>query len=116
MTEHLFIYGTLAPGRDNAWVMETIDGHWQSATTKGFLKTLGWGADLGFPGLTPDPNGEQVSGWLFSSSQLQHHWQGLDEFEGEQYQRVLINVTLENGKTAQAFVYSIVETSNQLNG
>ena len=43
----LFVYGTLAPGRENHHVMRGIEGSWESATITGELISEGWGAALG---------------------------------------------------------------------
>lgn len=107
MQNNLFIYGTLAPGRSNHYIMDGIDGHWQKATTHGHLKQLGWGAQQGYPAIHPDPDGPLVDGYLLTSTVLQQHWGRLDEFEGEEYQRVEIDVTTESGELVQAYVYAL---------
>ncbi len=37
-------------------------------------------------------------------------WKNLDAFEGDEYQRVLANVNLDNGKVQQAYVYVLNST------
>jgi gamma-glutamylcyclotransferase (GGCT)/AIG2-like uncharacterized protein YtfP len=37
MTNRLFVYGTLAPGRPNEHVFAEIPGRWEAATVKGKL-------------------------------------------------------------------------------
>lgn len=37
MTDHLFVYGSLAPGKSNAHVLAGIAGSWQPARAKGSL-------------------------------------------------------------------------------
>lgn len=105
--EHLFVYGTLAPNRPNHHIMTPIDGTWQPATAKGFLHAQGWGATHGYPAMIPNEAGDVVQGFVFSSDKLCEHWDGLDEFEGVEYQRVPITATLYNGKTVRAFVYAL---------
>jgi gamma-glutamylcyclotransferase (GGCT)/AIG2-like uncharacterized protein YtfP len=51
VTEHLFVYGTLAPGRPNEHVLEPLDGTWRRATVRGDLLDVGWGAEHGYPAL-----------------------------------------------------------------
>jgi gamma-glutamylcyclotransferase (GGCT)/AIG2-like uncharacterized protein YtfP len=46
--DHLFVYGTLGPGRPNEHVMQKIGGAWEAASLKGCLIQAGWGADMGF--------------------------------------------------------------------
>jgi gamma-glutamylcyclotransferase (GGCT)/AIG2-like uncharacterized protein YtfP len=52
-------------------------------------------------------DGQTVDGYIFSSEQLDTLWNSLDEFEGSEYQRVLTEVTLENGQIQQAYVYAL---------
>ena len=65
----------------------------------------GWGADLGYPGLRLDASGEAVTGHVFTSANLESHWQVLDDFEGVEYERVLTEVTLSEGGRCVAHVY-----------
>lgn len=105
MTDHLFVYGSLAPGRPNDHAMSDIRGKWIPATTRGRLEHAGWGAELGFPGIVPDPDGAVVEGWLFSTDDLAAHWQRLDEFEGDGYRRVRVPAVREDGAVVTADVY-----------
>lgn len=105
MVDNLFVYGTLAPGRQNEHVLKDIAGKWQKASIRGRLYEEGWGADLGCPGLRLDDKGSQIQGFLFTSSQIQAHWNNLDRFEGKGYKRILTTVTLKNQNTVAAFVY-----------
>ena len=105
MTSHLFVYGTLAPGRPNAHVLEAIGGTWTGASLRGHLHQDGWGAELGYPGLMLDETAPSVHGHLFSSASLPRHWDDLDAFEGDQYERVRAPVTTSTGDTVEAFVY-----------
>ena len=105
--ERLFVYGTLAPGRANHGVMQTIPGSWTEATLRGRLLDEGWGADMGCPGIVPDEDGMAVDGFVFASEHLAEHWQMLDEGEGEGYRRVRVRVLLEGGEQVDAQVYAL---------
>lgn len=105
--ERIFIYGSLGPGRPNEHVMAAIGGTWQPATLRGALLEEGWGAELGFPGLVLDEQGQMTEGFVFSSANLTHLWEALDTFEGEAYERVLATVKLETGDSVQAYVYAL---------
>lgn len=107
MTQRLFVYGTLAPGRVNAHVLDGIDGRWERAMVRGMLYPEGWGAAAGFPALVLDATGQEVSGFLFTSTQLADHWPRIDEFEGEGYERVVATVTREDGLQVDAFLYAL---------
>ena len=85
----------------------TKNGHWQTATIKGHLKPDGgWGSALGYPAVIPDEQGEIVQGFVFSSDDLGNHWERLDAFEGEGYQRIEVIATLNTGEKVTAFVYA----------
>ena len=103
--ERLFIYGSLQPGGPNEHVLADIGGEWEPAVIKGNLVEKGWGASMGYPGLVPDDSGSDVHGHVFNSSNLNENWDYLDEFEGEEYERIVTSVTLPNGKQVQAYVY-----------
>lgn len=93
--QRLFVYGTLAPGRPNSHLLETIGGAWCRARVRGTLHEKGWGATLGYPAIVLDPRGEEIEGALFSSERLGDHWARLDDFEGPAYTRVSTEVTLD---------------------
>lgn len=107
MIEHLFVYGTLGPGRPNGHILDAIGGSWESATVTGTLRNEGWGAELGYPGIELDEQGEEVEGFLFTSENLSKNWANLDEFEGAAYRRILSKVKLEGGRRVNAHVYTL---------
>ena len=105
--QRLFVYGSLAPGKINAHLLDGIDGTWEEATVRGVLHSSGWGANFGFPGLVLSKEGVKVSGHLFCSNELTDHWEILDEFEGESYNRILAEVTLRDNSTVDAYIYTV---------
>ena len=104
-----FTYGSLQPGGPNEHVLNGIDGAWQRATVCGFLVESGWGAELGYPALRLDDEGNPVPGFVFSSRALGDHWRRLDDFEGGQYRREIAEVTLDDGLLVAAYVYVLDE-------
>ncbi|REL32160.1 gamma-glutamylcyclotransferase family protein [Thalassotalea euphylliae] len=116
--EHrLFVYGTLAPGKPNEHILEDLKGDWQAATVTGTLYAEGWGAAMGYPGivlaqeqLSSVNQAEQVQGQLFTSEDLPAHWQRLDEFEGDGYQRVVAQVRLASGEYVPAYIYTLTKS------
>ena len=103
--ERLFVYGTLGPNQPNEQVLSSIGGIWQSATVVGKLLFEGWGSKMGYPGLRLDKHGVKINGHVFSSDNLSSHWSKLDEFEGEEYCRVLAKVKTENQSLIDAYIY-----------
>ena len=108
--ERLFVYGTLQPGGPNEHVLTAISGAWEPAVIKGNLIEAGWGAGMGYPGLILDESGNDIHGYVFISSNLSDQWDDLDEFEGEEYKRVVTSVTLLDGKKVQAHAYVLKVT------
>ena len=107
MTQRLFVYGTLAPGRPHAHLLHGVKGSWERASVRGTLHQKGWGATLGFPAIVLDECGDEIDGYLFTSDELSEHWAMLDEFEGEGYERVLTVATLRDESTVDAYIYAL---------
>ena len=59
--ERLFVYGTLRPGHENAYILENIGGDWLPGDVAGTFYESGWGAAEGFPGLILDDHGARSS-------------------------------------------------------
>ena len=93
----LAVYGTLAPGRKNSWVLEPLAGTWSSGVVLGRRVAAGWGNAEGFPALQLDPQGAEVAVEVFESAELPAHWERLDEFEGDEYARVVAEVHFPDG-------------------
>ena len=74
---------------------------------RGTLIRKGWGAAHDCPGVVPRADGENVQGLLFTSDTLPAHWQMLDDFEGQEYKRVIVPVHLRSGEQLDACVYAI---------
>jgi len=105
MTQTLFVYGTLMPNCPNGHVLENIVGKFVPATVKGYLRDAGWSASMGYPGIHLDPDGDTIHGYLFYSSNLINHWDYLDEFEGEEFQREPIVVERYDEFDVDTYIY-----------
>ena len=112
MTDRLFVYGTLAPGRPNEHVLAEIPGTWEPATVRGTLLEKGWGAAYGYPGIVLDRVGDKVHGFIFSSEELSTHWARLDEYEGDGYERLVTSAQLESGTVVEVYIYALKENSS----
>ena len=93
----LATYGTLAPGRINHHELDGVPGRWFSGHVHGQLVEEGWGATLGFPALTLDPDGPAVAVAVLESPDLPEHWARLDAFEGSGYARIVTSVRTNDG-------------------
>ncbi|MCU4550114.1 gamma-glutamylcyclotransferase family protein [Acinetobacter pittii] len=103
----LFVYGTLCPNKANAHILEQIGGTWTKASVRGIIHILDWGPDQGLKAIVLDLQAEWVEGYLFSTEKLTENWQMLDDFEGFQYERVIVDVMLESGETVKAWTYQM---------
>ena len=84
-SRRLVVYGTLAPGKSNHWVVKPLSGRWLPARIQG---TLGWWGTI--PHLTWSLQGQWLPVQVFCSQELPNHWDRIDQFEGSAYLRVLI--------------------------
>ena len=91
-SQALAVYGTLAPGQPNEWVLDGIDGGWQNGLVRGQKYASGWGAAVGYPGMVWDDNASPQPVHVFHAQTLEQHWARLDEFEGDGYVRILVPV------------------------
>ena len=100
----LATYGTLAPGQPNHHQLASLAGVWLTGTVKGRLVDKGWGSALGYPALVPDDAGYRVEVHVLNSPDLPAHWSRLDAFEGNEYQRVAIQVETAD-RIVDAWIY-----------
>ena len=110
--QKLFVYGTLRPGQPNEHILKEIGGQWKKGYIWGELFEEGWGAELGSPGIRLKNKTDKVEGYVFYSDNLSDHWKQLDSFEGEAYERVMVEVELiEENQKVDAFIY-VLKNSN----
>ena len=107
-SEHrLATYGTLAPGRGNHHHVAALGGRWLTGIVTGILYEEGWGSDQGCPGMVPSSEGEAIAVHILEAANLPAHWDRLDAFEGEEYQRVIVPVKLESGEMMDCSIYAL---------
>ena len=102
----LATYGTLAPGRANAEQISGLRGTWTTGTVRGHLREAGWGAEMGYPGITLAEDAPEVAVHLFMSDDLSEHWERLDAFEGDGYARTVVQVQTAAG-IVPAYIYQL---------
>lgn len=107
----IFVYGSLAPNKPNAHILEKLNGTWEEGFVYGKLVSSGWGADIGFPGIVLDDNGDKISGFIFYSDNLPNYWVQLDEFEGADYIRQPVKVITKSGNIVNSFIYALNPTN-----
>jgi len=119
MREHkpertLIVYGTLAPNKPNHSVVEHIKGTWHKGTVRGKLVNQGWGAQSGYPGFMPASSEEQteIEVFVLISNELESNWQYLDNFEGEDYIRMLAAYELDTGEKGVGNIYAINQNNH----
>lgn len=106
----LIIYGSLAPNKPNHSEVEHIKGRWMNAIVRGKLEQEGWGTEMGYLGFRPTAIEQQaIKAIVLFSDELGDNWNRLDEFEGEEYRRILAKYELENGDVGVGYIYAIDE-------
>jgi hypothetical protein len=95
----LIVYGSLAPGGANAFLLAGLVGEWYTCRIRGHLGTY-----RGFKSFRYDPQGPEHSAWLLKSAELPRVISELDDFEGEEYARRLIPAQV-NSRWVMAQVY-----------
>jgi hypothetical protein len=96
----LVVYGSLAPGGANAFMLSGLVGEWYRCAIRGRL-----GIHRGFKAFRYDPQGPEHQAWLFMSADLPRIIPDLDDFEGEEYERIIIPVKV-NDRIVMAQVYA----------
>jgi hypothetical protein len=96
----LVVYGSLAPGGVNAFMLAGLVGEWHPCRIRGRM-----GAYLGFKSFRYDPQGPEHPAWLLESADLPRIIPELDDFEGEEYERRIIPARV-SGRWVMAQVYA----------
>jgi gamma-glutamylcyclotransferase (GGCT)/AIG2-like uncharacterized protein YtfP len=109
--DKLFVYGTLRRGSNNYYaglLAETTRYVGQGAVAGRLYRVAH------YPALVKGhAEHEHVKGDLFEgiSAEL---WALLDDYEGDEYAREIVDVLIEDGGTLQAYVYRYVRSSESL--
>lgn len=104
----LCVYGTLRPGEENFHLMAPLGGEWQDVTYPGYFSAPDDSYD--YPRIAWTPQGDTNDGKLITSSKLASEWASFDEFEGDDYCRLLTPVQSSNGPMV-ANIYAFVDST-----
>jgi len=85
----LIVYGSLAPGEANHFLVAGLEGEWCRCQIRGHM-----GQYRGFKSFRYAPQGPEHPAWLLASDELPRVISELDDFEGEEYERSIIPVKL----------------------
>jgi len=107
VSQHLIVYGSLAPGGPNHGLVAALEGEWLEGWVTGELLERGWGAAMSYPALRWCPEGEKVRAHLFVSDEMPGHWGRLDEFEGLEYKRIWAPFWNPTGRVWVGNVYAM---------
>jgi gamma-glutamylcyclotransferase (GGCT)/AIG2-like uncharacterized protein YtfP len=99
----LAVYGTLRPGESNHAMLADVPGEWLSGTVEGVRFVA-----KGYPAFLRRPGNGLVPVSVLTSAALSEHWARLDEFEGADYRRILVPVTLASGAVVVANLYEYI--------
>jgi gamma-glutamylcyclotransferase (GGCT)/AIG2-like uncharacterized protein YtfP len=86
----LIVYGSLAPGEANHFLLAGLMGEWHRCLIRGHM-----GHYRGFKSFSYDHKGPEHPAWLLESPELPQVIPDLDNFEGEEYERILIPAQVE---------------------
>jgi gamma-glutamylcyclotransferase (GGCT)/AIG2-like uncharacterized protein YtfP len=112
ISETLAVYGSLAPGQANHHIVAPLGGEWTGGVVEGELLPAGWGTGLGYLGFRPLAGGGTIAVQVLTAAALTTAWPMLDEFEGPEYQRILVPVFSVDGERrlqAVANLYAAAE-------
>jgi len=100
--DRLFVYGTLRALVPNskADLFKAGASFLKSGRTIGKLFHISW-----HPGMTPGDAGEWVIGEVWKLDDADATLTRLDEFEGPEFERILVNVDMGDGAQLEAWTY-----------
>lgn len=107
MSQHLVVYGSLAPGGPNHSLLSHLEGEWRKGWVTGELLDRGWSAAMSFPALRWCPEGGEIDAHLLISRDLPGYWSRLDDFEGLEYRRILAPFWTPDGEAWVGNIYAM---------
>ena len=98
----LFVYGTLRRFVPESKADMFSDGatYLTTGRTIGKLYRISW-----HPGMTPGEAGDWVTGEIWKLSNPAETFRILDEYEGPDYERIVVSIEVEDGEQLEAWTY-----------
>jgi gamma-glutamylcyclotransferase (GGCT)/AIG2-like uncharacterized protein YtfP len=87
----LIVYGSLAPGETNHFLLTGLVGEWHPCQIRGHMCNY-----RGFKSFRYDHKGLKHPAWLLISLELPRVIAELDDFEGEEYERIIIPAQVDD--------------------
>ena len=91
--ERLVVYGSLGPGERHHHLLASLRGEWIRCSITGLLRM-----HEGYRIFSPEGTAT-IQALMFVSSDLPQYWRVLDDFEGDDYRRIIIPVEIATGQT-----------------
>ena len=107
VSNHLIVYGSLAPGGPNHGLVSHLPGEWHKGVVTGEFLERGWSAAMSYPALRWCPEGSEIEAYLLVSPDLDSIWKSLDDFEGLEYKRIWAPFLSSSGEVLVGNVYAM---------
>jgi len=98
--ERLIVYGSLVPGGLYHFLLADLPGTWEQCFIRGHM-----GEYWGFRTFQYDAAGPEHPAWLLTSPALPGIFAELDDFEGDNYERIVISARV-SGRRVMAQIYA----------
>ena len=99
--------GLFQKGKQHEDLLKDLNGTWKKGYVFGKLINIGFGSDYGYPGLKLEKGGSKIFGMVFQSKNLEKKLLKIDEFEGENYKRIISKIFLDDSSEIMAYLYEL---------
>ena len=103
--DRLFVYGTLRAGQTARSLIANNIARWVKASTTGSIYAF----PMGYPGYTETDSKGRVVGEVLWLTDLPATFGLLDAYEGQDFARVIKQVTLETGEEVWTWIYTLAD-------
>jgi gamma-glutamylcyclotransferase (GGCT)/AIG2-like uncharacterized protein YtfP len=110
--DRLFVYGTMRAGQTARSLVANSITKTSAAHTSGKIYAF----PMGYPGFTEADGGGKVVGEVLWLTELAATFGLLDAYEGEDFARVIKQVTLATGEEVWAWIYTLADPATIKHG